>query len=130
MSQENVEIVRETFARLRKGEAVVDVLSPDVVWESHVGPEQGEYRGADEVADYYRSYFGAFEDFRVDTEEIRPLPDDRVYVAVRDRGRGKESGAEVEMMVFQIWTLRDGKVIRWQGFPSRKQALEAAGLSE
>ncbi len=34
------------------------------------------------------------------------------------------------MEVFQLWTFRDGKVIRGQGFFDREEALEAAGLSE
>jgi ketosteroid isomerase-like protein len=29
-----------------------------------------------------------------------------------------------------VWTVRDGKVVRGQGFTSRADALEAAGLSE
>ena len=45
-------------------------------------------------------------------------------------GRGKQSGAEVNMEVFQLWTFRDGKVIRRQGFFDREEALGAAGLSE
>ena len=130
MSRQNVEIVRETFARLRRGESVLDVLSPDVVWEVRSVPEQGEYRGIEAVAEYYRRYFGTWEDFRVEIEDIRELPDNRVFVVARDHGRGKRSGVEVEMRVFQVWTLSEGKVVRWQGFPSREQALEAVGLRE
>lgn len=129
MSRQNVEIVRETFARLRRGESVLDVLSPDVVWEVSGGPDRGEYRGVDAVADYYRRYFGAWEEFRVEIQEIRELPDGRVFVVAIDSGRGKGSGAEVEMVVFQIWTLSEGKVVRWQGFPSRELALESGGFS-
>jgi ketosteroid isomerase-like protein len=32
--------------------------------------------------------------------------------------------------VFQLWTFRDGKVVRGQAFSDREEALEAAGLSE
>jgi ketosteroid isomerase-like protein len=130
MSQENVEIVREIFARLRRSESVLDVLSPAVVWEARMGPEEGQHHGVEAVADYYRRYFGTWENFRVEIEEVRQLPDGRVFVAARDSGRGKQSGVEVEMLVFQIWTLEEGKVVRWQGFPSREQALEAAGLQD
>jgi ketosteroid isomerase-like protein len=130
MSQENVEVVRATFARLRRGESVLDVLAPNVVWEVRSGPEQGEYGGIEVVAEYYRRYFGTWEDFQVEIEEVRELPDDRVFVVARDSGRGRRSGVEVEMLVFQVWTLREGKVVRLQSFPSREQALEAVGLSE
>jgi uncharacterized protein len=130
MSEENVEAVRATLARLNRGEPVIDVLSPDVVWEVHAGPEPGEFRGVESVAGYYRRYLGTWEDFRVDVEEIRDAGDDKVFLATRDRGRGKSSGVDVEMPVFHVWTLKGGKVIRGAAFPSRQQALKAAGLSE
>jgi hypothetical protein len=29
-----------------------------------------------------------------------------------------------------VWTLQDGRLVRWLGFTDRDEALEAAGLSE
>jgi ketosteroid isomerase-like protein len=43
-------------------------------------------------------------------------------------GRGQESGLVLDMRIGQMWTFRDGKVIRYQTFPTWQQALEAAGL--
>jgi ketosteroid isomerase-like protein len=45
------------------------------------------------------------------------------------RGRGKGSGVEVEERHGQIWTFREGKVIRHATYPNLDEALEAAGLS-
>jgi ketosteroid isomerase-like protein len=54
----------------------------------------------------------------------------RAHLAVRERVRvraiGKRSGAEVDMKTFSLWTLRDGKLVRWQGYPSEEEAHEAA----
>jgi hypothetical protein len=36
----------------------------------------------------------------------------------------------LEAMVYNVWTVRQGKAVRVRGFLSRSQALEAAGLSE
>jgi hypothetical protein len=36
----------------------------------------------------------------------------------------------VERDLFQVWTLRDGLVVKWALFETRDQALEAAGLQE
>jgi hypothetical protein len=36
----------------------------------------------------------------------------------------------VEVDVCALYTLRKGKLVRWQFFPSEQQALEAAGLRE
>jgi len=44
------------------------------------------------------------------------------------RARGKQSGVETRWDTWQLWTLRDGKFVRGQGFTSREGALEAIGL--
>ena len=62
-------------------------------------------------------------------EEITGVGD-RVFVTAHFRGRGKASGAEVEGCRFEVYTLRDGKVLRFDEYADRPEALEAAGLSE
>jgi hypothetical protein len=49
---------------------------------------------------------------------------------VHHRGRGKLSGAEVELQVAYVHTIKDGKGVRWEMFATLDEALEAAGLSE
>jgi ketosteroid isomerase-like protein len=45
------------------------------------------------------------------------------------RARGRASGLHVESSErFGVWTIRDGRVIRVVWFPTRAEALEAAGL--
>jgi ketosteroid isomerase-like protein len=51
-------------------------------------------------------------------------------VTVHYYGRGKASGVEVEMRHWHVWTLRDGKAVRWRVLNARGEALEAVGLSE
>ena len=41
-----------------------------------------------------------------------------------------DSDVALERDVFQVWTLRDGLVVKWRVFETREQALEAVGLSE
>jgi hypothetical protein len=55
---------------------------------------------------------------------------DNVVVGFRTSGRGKASGAEVEMVGWQVYRIRNGLVIRVQFFETRTEALEAAYLSE
>ena len=40
------------------------------------------------------------------------------------RGRGKQSGIEAAWPIWQVWTLRDGKGIRGQGFTTESEALK------
>jgi hypothetical protein len=56
---------------------------------------------------------------------------DVVVTAVTLHGKGKESGADVQMQLFNVWTLRDSKVVRIVGgYRDRSEALKAAGLQE
>jgi len=46
------------------------------------------------------------------------------------RFRGPASGIEVGSPLGQVYTLRDGKIIRSVDFNTHDEALEAAGLPE
>ena len=53
-----------------------------------------------------------------------------MYVSATFRGRGERSGAETSWELWGVWTMRDGRMVRWQGFTERDAALKAAGLPE
>jgi ketosteroid isomerase-like protein len=55
---------------------------------------------------------------------------DSVVARVHQWGRGKGSGATVDDSHWQVWTVRDGKVVRVIIRADREAALEAAGLRE
>jgi ketosteroid isomerase-like protein len=55
---------------------------------------------------------------------------DQVLASLTFRGHGKQSGVETNWSVWQLWTVRDGSFVLGQGFTSREEALEAAGLRE
>ena len=131
MSQENVEIARrgyEAFAR-RDLDAVFELFDPEI--EAHDPPEMPDaaiHRGHDAVRRDWEQTYELFEDFTIEVEETLDCGDD-VVVFLRYRGRGSESGAEVEALMAHVWTVRNGKAIRLRQFLDREQALEAAGLS-
>ena len=52
---------------------------------------------------------------------------DRVLVTVRLGGRGRGSGIEIDALFYDVYTLRDGKIVRMDQFTERTQALEAVG---
>jgi ketosteroid isomerase-like protein len=55
---------------------------------------------------------------------------DHVVVIACFRGRGRGSGVRVAERLYEVYTLRTGKVLRVDEFSDRDQALEAAGLRE
>ena len=81
-------------------------------------------RGHDGVATAFRDWFEAFEEFSIEPED-RIAHGDRVLVRVRQRARGKGSGLEIEERFYQLFTLRDGKVFRFEEFSEEAEAHRA-----
>ena len=73
---------------------------------------------------------GAFSEVRIEAERIIDLSGDRVLVLSRQTARGKQSGVPIEHELGDLFTLRDGKVMRYDSYWNRADAFEAAGLSE
>jgi ketosteroid isomerase-like protein len=53
-----------------------------------------------------------------------------VVVIARITGKGKGSGLDIDWRQGYVWTVRDGKAVRFRWFTKPEQALEAAGLSD
>lgn len=51
-------------------------------------------------------------------------------MVVRRRGTGKASGVEVTDQVIYVYTVHRDKIVRFEGFSDKAQALKAAGLEE
>jgi ketosteroid isomerase-like protein len=74
-------------------------------------------------------FWGAFAEFRSDIREARSVRD-KVFITVHHFGRGKSSGVDVDMENWQVFTLRNGRIVKYEVYADRQKALEAAGLSE
>lgn len=132
MSRENVEIVRRLYAAVNSAglEVVAEFLHPDVeVVPPPNSPEASILRGLGPVQQLARGWVETFERFKVEPERFVDPGGERVVAYVRDRGRIKGSDTEIDTRFIHVWTLTEGKIIRWQLFSDEAQALEAAGLS-
>jgi ketosteroid isomerase-like protein len=133
MSQENVEIVRSGFELLQQGDLTLfeDWTTPDlVIVQPPEVPDAKTYKGRAAVAEAWQDWPDQWEDFRLDLIEVVDVSDNVVVSETRHRGRGRESGIEMDFRVFYVHRLRDGQLARMEMFFSREQALVAAGLSE
>lgn len=133
MSQENVEIVRKGYEAFARGDIACLVnrfWAPDIEWRTVSGvPFEGTYRGVDEVVAAVRDWTDTFDEFTTVLKEVIDAGD-RVIACHQMRGRGKESGAVVDFTLVQLITIRDGRQITIEDFPTRQEALEAVGLPE
>jgi uncharacterized protein len=128
MSQENVEIVRRMFEAYVAGDldkALADA-DPEIVWNP---AEETPGQGHDAVRESLRRWETDWEDLRTVAEEFLDAGE-RVVVTVHFAGRGRGSGIDVDVRVYEVWTIQDGKVVRMDELTERAEALEAAGLRE
>ena len=86
-------------------------------------------RGPEGWRRFLEGFWGEFDHARLEVHEFLEAGD-QVLVTLTMRGRGKQSCAETSGTLWHLWTVQDGKVVRGQGFTSRHEALEAAGLQE
>jgi len=121
MSQENVEIVR----RFLSGDvdAALPYADPGIVWNPI---EELPTQGHEAVRASLAHWKAEWDDYRVVPEEFVDMGD-HVVVTVRLGGRGRGSGVEIDARFYDLYTLRDGKIVRMDQFSERSEALEAVG---
>jgi ketosteroid isomerase-like protein len=141
MSRENVEVVHRLFDAFNafmqdelSSEAYAELFDPQIElhWrDQRTYPDTPQHlRGAPEFLAFTEQYRGGWLDLVQEPLEIIEAPDGRVLVFTRQSGRGRESGVQIEIHFFQLWTIRDGRVRNIEFFRHRADALEAAGLRE
>ena len=93
-------------------------IAPDLV---------GHHHGHAGYRHVWRAMLEGFEDLSLEGEELLDLGD-RLISVTRLRGHGSGSGVPFEQVLFQVFTLRRGLVVKQEDFAERAEALEAAGL--
>jgi ketosteroid isomerase-like protein len=132
MSQQNVDIVRRCYAlwQSRDWPAIPEVFDPDVeidLSRNVFNPDV--YRGHDGIERYLETVDEVWEDFQVLPKELIDAGD-RIVTRVVIHGKGKGSGVDVTMQLFNIWTIRNAKVVRVVGgYRERSEVLDDAGLA-
>jgi ketosteroid isomerase-like protein len=134
MSEENVEIVRRAVEEFNEhgfdGVGTSGLVADDL--EFHEPPEQPAprvARGREQVRKLAGEFDDAWEEHESEPQEIRAVGPDKVLLISVERFKGRD-GIELEAPFAAIFTLRDGKITRWQAFWDKQKALQAAGLSE
>jgi ketosteroid isomerase-like protein len=130
VSQTNVEIVLDGYARFNAGEQIPELWfwHPDAEYHAaREDPDSAVHRGIDAIRRQFASWLDAYPDLTVEPGEARGQGD-KVFLWVRFAGHGAASGAPLEMELAHVYTLRDGKAVRAVEYMDRDEAVQAAGL--
>ena len=132
MAESNIEIVQALYDAWAREEfpGPVDLLDPEI---EYVNPEGAVEPGTSHgVVDFSRAVAKVFEGWatwQMEPEQFESAAD-RVAVVVRYRAVGRSSGVEVAGRESALWTLRNGRVVRYAWFHDPQDALKALGLHE
>jgi ketosteroid isomerase-like protein len=121
--------VRRLWAELSKRDW--DAFSAELDPEMEYTPveENVVYRGPEAVNQYAERWLDAWDTFLGEVEEAKSAPaEDRAFIVLRFRGRGKGSGVEIDERGFWVAEVRGGRLYRISEYTDRAEALEAAGL--
>ena len=151
MSEENVEAAmtgeseflrafREGFEQGNRAWNAGDVrtayatLPDQLVYRlASIWPETRVLGSREEVIEFFESFQETFPDARTASHEYLEGDHGAVVAGFRVTGTGRTSGAEAEMEIWQVWEIRDQDnltVTRVTEFTNRREAVEAAGISE
>ena len=124
---EGSEFAARVYAAInaRDREAIGALSASDIV----VGTTVEAYRGPEALLEWLDEGDDAFDDFTVELLAVEELAG-HVVASMRQRGRGRASGAEVDHGFTHVWTLRDGRAIRLQSFAHRDDAVRYVQRSE
>lgn len=140
MSQSNVDTVRDVFTlvasfggdietedvRQRLSDATLsEYFDPGVEWlpAAQSPLAAGTYRGYEGVRGFWAEFLSAWDEYEIEPVEFVDRGD---QVAVVMRMKVRTHGMLIDQLWSSLSTLRDGKVVRVQGFNNRDGALDAA----
>jgi ketosteroid isomerase-like protein len=131
MSQENVELVQRMWEAFLANdfETALSSYDPDVEWDGTNLPDGQVGRGLDAITDHVARWSDMWESWNVEVERVIDAGGDNVVVFIRETGRSS-AGLDMDERHAELYQVRDGRIVRRQGFSDPNRALEAAGLSE
>jgi ketosteroid isomerase-like protein len=127
MASANLELVRSIHGVWERGDfSSVEWAHPDIEYVQADGPAPGSWIGLAGMAEVFRDFLSAWEEWRVEVDEYLELDGGRVVVLQRFSARGKTSGFEagrIRTEVASVFQIRAGKVTRLVQYFDREQAL-------
>jgi ketosteroid isomerase-like protein len=131
MSEQNVELVRRSLEHWRDGRPEwVDTIDPDIEWDitAHPLPDWPKTgRGRDAFVGHVTDYLSGWNDYEPRVKELIDGGDEVVSI-VHERARMRGSETMLDRDLPTVWTVRDGRSVRFRVFKTREDALEAVGL--
>lgn len=131
MAGSNTELVKDAFAAFQRGDipSLLGTLDDNVEWQAVIGtegivPTAGLRRGRDAVGGFFEQLneavaFDLFEPREFIAEG------DQVAVVGHYKGRAKPTGKPIDAGWVMIFTIRNGKVVKFREYADSHQLVGA-----
>src|SRR3954447_22670016 len=126
MATEAVEVVTELFRRMADGDDPFPLLDENITWAAATA--EGPFIGHRGVAEFFLTWIGTWDEYRIVLENVMAAPDGRVIAMFCEEGSGRGSGVPVHLHPASVWEVKDGKVISYKAYLDHDEALKEAGL--
>jgi uncharacterized protein len=131
VSEQNLEVVRRWWKGFHEdGMPPLDLCDAQVeISNPPEFPVRGTYRGHEGVRQWRTDAFDVIDELEVETEKLIDVGDgETVVMLLRLRGLASHTRIPIDETWAAVWTIRNGKLLRAQGYISRRAAMRAAGL--
>lgn len=133
-AQPNVAAVEAAYEAFARGglERFLEHWTDDLDHRSIEGApdDRGPIHGRLAMRAYVQDWIDVFDNFRIEPVELIDVGENTVVAVLRFGGHAKLSGVETDQTFGIVFSIRDGRIARGREYPTRDEALEAAGLSE
>ena len=130
MREEYTEVVRGAIDAWNRGDydTWIESFAPDCEFSPlRAQLEDQAYRGHDGLRRFIHDLTEDWVEVRFEAGEMRDVGD-QVVVLSRFHGRGRASGAEVDVPIGIVGEVRQGKIAQCRMFSDPEEAFKAAGL--
>ena len=111
-------------------EAIEEVCAPDMEFDwSRRLLDPTIIRGYEGIGRFFEEVNGIFDEIVFEENEILELGDE-VLVVSTGRFRGRTSGVDVTAHGALLWTVRDGKLVRFRFFQTKEDALADLSVAD
>ena len=117
MSSPGVAVVRGFNDALARGDVggMLDFLDPQLEWRAPESvPWGGTFHGHEGIREFIGKLLDQPTEFRQEMLEYLDAGE-RIVVPLRQMGRRKGSDTEYDVPEVHVWTIRDGKIVDFEG---------------
>jgi ketosteroid isomerase-like protein len=111
----------------RDDERIVAHCDPQIEWHTLWPGMEQVFHGWEGVTRWRVAIDEALADLSLQMDEAIELKPDLYFLAYRLSARGRHSGVASHMTIYDLWKLRDGKLLCRRTFRDREDALAAVG---